>query len=99
MSDLRLRRVTKEIARAFEVQVSSFLDQVLSVCVLTQGCNNDYKTDNVSVEQMNDSPFHLRGSFQGPQDSPYEGGTFEVVRSAVIVIFSKSTCMIYLAKA
>ncbi|KAN0105335.1 ubiquitin-conjugating enzyme [Russula decolorans] len=56
MSDLRLRRITKEIAR----------------------CNNDYKTENISVELMDDSPFHLRGSLQGPQDSPYEGGNFEV---------------------
>ncbi|KAF8498534.1 ubiquitin-conjugating enzyme/RWD-like protein [Russula emetica] len=41
-------------------------------------CNNDYKTENISVELMDDSPFHLRGSFQGLQDSPYEGGNFEV---------------------
>ena len=32
---------------------------------------------------MDDSPFYLRGSFQGPQDSPYEGGDFDVVSSTV----------------
>ncbi|KAI0270979.1 ubiquitin-conjugating enzyme/RWD-like protein [Russula aff. rugulosa BPL654] len=56
MSDLRLRRVTKEIAH----------------------CNDTYKTDNISVELMDNSPFHLRGSFRGPQDGLYEGGNFEV---------------------
>ena len=33
---------------------------------------------------MDNSPFHLRGSLQGPRDSPYEGGTFELVSSTVI---------------
>jgi hypothetical protein len=47
-------------------------------------CNNDYKTEKFSVELVDDSPFHLRGSFPGPQDSPYEGGNFEVVSSTVI---------------
>jgi ubiquitin-conjugating enzyme (huntingtin interacting protein 2) len=40
-------------------------------------CNHD-ETTNIKIELIDDSPFHLRGSFRGPQDSPYEGGHFEV---------------------
>ncbi|KAH9983908.1 ubiquitin-conjugating enzyme/RWD-like protein [Russula compacta] len=40
-------------------------------------CNND-KTTTVNIELINDSHSHLRGSFEGPQDSPYEGGHFEI---------------------
>ena len=47
--------------------------------LLNSGCNQD-KTANINIELIDDSPFHLRGSFQGPQNSPYEGGRFEVVR-------------------
>jgi ubiquitin-conjugating enzyme (huntingtin interacting protein 2) len=39
---------------------------------------------------MDDTPFHLRGSFQGPQDSPYEGGNFEEV-SSIPLSFSPRT--------
>src|SRR6266436_5783051 len=28
---------------------------------------------------IDDSPFHLKGSFPGPEDTPYQGGHFEVV--------------------
>lgn len=28
---------------------------------------------------INESPFHLKGSFPGPEGTPYEGGQFEVV--------------------
>lgn len=38
-------------------------------------------TTNINIEPFDDSPFHLRSSFQGPHDSPYEGGHFEVVSS------------------
>ncbi|KAI0248334.1 ubiquitin-conjugating enzyme/RWD-like protein, partial [Lactifluus subvellereus] len=40
-------------------------------------CKND-KSSNINIELIDNSPFHLRGSFEGPQDTPYEGGHFEV---------------------
>jgi hypothetical protein len=33
----------------------------------------------IKIEPVEESPFHLKGSFPGPQDTPYEGGHFEVV--------------------
>ena len=45
-----------------------------------QDCKND-KTSQIKIELVDDSPFHLKGSFPGPQDTPYEGGHFEVVRN------------------
>jgi hypothetical protein len=59
--------------------------RLISLCTLHQGCNEGYKSENVSVELMGDSPFHLRGSFPGPQDSPYEDGNFDVVSSTIIL--------------
>jgi len=40
-------------------------------------CKND-KTSNVQIELVDNSPFHLKGSFQGPEDTPYAGGHFDV---------------------
>jgi len=40
-------------------------------------CKND-KTSNIRIDLVGDSPFHLKGSFPGPQGTPYEGGTFDV---------------------
>ncbi|KAF5314978.1 hypothetical protein D9619_007555 [Psilocybe cf. subviscida] len=40
-------------------------------------CKND-KTSNIKIELMDESPFHLKGSFPGPEDTPYQGGNFEV---------------------
>ncbi|KAJ2918721.1 hypothetical protein MD484_g1694, partial [Candolleomyces efflorescens] len=40
-------------------------------------CKND-KTSNIRIEMINESPFHLKGSFPGPEGTPYEGGQFEV---------------------
>jgi len=40
-------------------------------------CKND-KTSNIRIELVADSPFHLKGSFPGPEGTPYEGGTFDV---------------------
>ncbi|KAJ3931053.1 MAG: ubiquitin-conjugating enzyme/RWD-like protein [Lentinula lateritia] len=40
-------------------------------------CKND-RTSNISLELIDNSPFHLRGSFPGPEDTPYQGGHFEV---------------------
>jgi hypothetical protein len=44
-----------------------------------QDCKND-KSSNINIDLIDNSPFHLRGSFEGPQGTPYEGGHFEVVR-------------------
>ncbi|KAJ6527125.1 ubiquitin-conjugating enzyme/RWD-like protein [Mycena capillaripes] len=40
-------------------------------------CKND-KTSNIRIDLVDSSPFHLKGSFPGPEDTPYEGGLFEV---------------------
>ncbi|TCD66854.1 hypothetical protein EIP91_000808 [Steccherinum ochraceum] len=40
-------------------------------------CKND-KTSKIRVELVDNSPFHLIGSFLGPEGTPYEGGHFEV---------------------
>ncbi|KII90998.1 hypothetical protein PLICRDRAFT_697404 [Plicaturopsis crispa FD-325 SS-3] len=40
-------------------------------------CKND-KTSNIRIDLIDESPFHLKGSFPGPEDTPYEGGHFEV---------------------
>ncbi|KAG5649992.1 hypothetical protein H0H81_001137 [Sphagnurus paluster] len=40
-------------------------------------CKND-KTSNIKIELIDESPFHLKGSFPGPEGTPYEGGHFEV---------------------
>lgn len=42
-------------------------------------CKND-KTSNIRIDLIDSSPFHLKGSFPGPEDTPYQGGHFEVVR-------------------
>ncbi|KAF8194415.1 ubiquitin-conjugating enzyme/RWD-like protein [Mycena galopus ATCC 62051] len=40
-------------------------------------CKND-KTSNIRIDLIDSSPFHLKGSFPGPEDTPYQGGLFEV---------------------
>ncbi|KAG6336257.1 hypothetical protein ID866_2834 [Astraeus odoratus] len=40
-------------------------------------CKND-KSSNIKIELVDNSPFHLKGSFPGPKDTPYEGGLFEI---------------------
>ncbi|KAN0131505.1 Ubiquitin-conjugating enzyme/RWD-like protein [Lactarius tabidus] len=40
-------------------------------------CKND-TSSNINIDLIDNSPFHLRGSFDGPQDTPYDGGHFEV---------------------
>ena len=42
-------------------------------------CKND-KTSKIMVDLVDNSPFHLIGSFLGPEGTPYEGGHFQVVR-------------------
>jgi ubiquitin-conjugating enzyme (huntingtin interacting protein 2) len=34
----------------------------------------------IRVALVDESPFHLIGTFPGPDGSPYAGGTFDVVR-------------------
>jgi ubiquitin-protein ligase len=46
--------------------------------LLVADCKND-KSSNIRIDLIDESPFHLKGSFPGPQDTPYEGGHFEVV--------------------
>lgn len=41
-------------------------------------CKND-KSSNISIELVDESTFHLKGSFTGPEGTPYEGGRYEVV--------------------
>lgn len=40
-------------------------------------CKNDHDT-TVTVEPLDDNLCHLHGTFQGPKDTCYEGGTFIV---------------------
>ncbi|KAI0076707.1 hypothetical protein K474DRAFT_1622360 [Panus rudis PR-1116 ss-1] len=40
-------------------------------------CKND-KTSKIAIELIDDNPFHLKGSFDGPEDTPYQGGRFDV---------------------
>lgn len=41
-------------------------------------CKND-KTSSIKIETIDESPFHLKGSFPGPEGTPYQGGNFEIV--------------------
>lgn len=40
-------------------------------------CKND-KASKVSIELVDNSPYHLIGSFDGPEGTPYEGGHYKV---------------------
>ena len=73
--DARLRRVNKEIAgESCGVQSEDLV--LITPCV---DCKND-KTSKVTIELVDSSPYHLIGSFDGPEGTPYEGGHFKVVR-------------------
>jgi ubiquitin-protein ligase len=52
--------------------------------ILEADCKND-KTSNIKLDLVGESPFHLKGSFPGPEGTPYEGGHFEVVRLLIII--------------
>lgn len=54
-----------------------------SILQLCSDCKND-KTSNISLDLIDNSPFHLRGSFPGPEDTPYQGGHFEVVCKRIV---------------
>jgi ubiquitin-protein ligase len=50
---------------------------------LTDAMRADCKRDagsGIRVALVDESPFHLIGTFPGPDGSPYAGGTFDVVR-------------------
>ncbi|KZV86660.1 hypothetical protein EXIGLDRAFT_724541 [Exidia glandulosa HHB12029] len=40
-------------------------------------CKND-KASKITIDLVDDSPFHLIGAFDGPEGTPYEGGRFQV---------------------
>ena len=42
-------------------------------------CKND-KSSKITIDLVDDNPFHLIGGFDGPDGTPYEGGRFQVVR-------------------
>ncbi|KAH9967141.1 ubiquitin-conjugating enzyme/RWD-like protein [Russula dissimulans] len=50
------------------------------ICRMTKkiACCNDDNSTNIHIELIDISLFHLRGSFEDPRDSPYEGGHFEL---------------------
>jgi ubiquitin-conjugating enzyme (huntingtin interacting protein 2) len=73
--DARLRRINKEIAGTFILETEPTLVDLQTG--LTD-CKSD-KTSNVQIELIDNSPYHLKGSFQGPEDTPYAGGQFDVV--------------------
>jgi ubiquitin-protein ligase len=39
----------------------------------------------IRVALVDESPFHLIGTFPGPDGSPYAGGTFDVVRASLYI--------------
>jgi ubiquitin-conjugating enzyme (huntingtin interacting protein 2) len=41
-------------------------------------CKND-RHSKINIDLVDESPFHLIGSFDGPEGTPYEGGRYEVV--------------------
>jgi len=74
--DARLRRVNKEISGKYNGEPRN-----PSQCA-DRSPRKDCKADKeslITVELVDDSPFHLVGSFPGPSDTPYEGGHYEVV--------------------
>ncbi|KAI9065964.1 hypothetical protein FKP32DRAFT_1566790 [Trametes sanguinea] len=40
-------------------------------------CKND-KASKITIDLVEDNPFHLIGAFDGPEGTPYEGGRFQV---------------------
>ena len=85
--DARLRRVNKEIAGTTRSFPSS-LQKILTVGTAPD-CKND-KTSNIRIDLIDSSPFHLKGSFPGPEDTPYQGGHFEVVRRLRVISYQPS---------
>jgi ubiquitin-conjugating enzyme (huntingtin interacting protein 2) len=72
--DARLRRVNKEIAgESRAIDISYLVDQRTR-----SDCKND-QTSKVTIDLVGNSPYHLIGSFDGPEGTPYEGGHYKVV--------------------
>ncbi|KAI0927639.1 hypothetical protein AcV5_008121 [Taiwanofungus camphoratus] len=42
-------------------------------------CKND-RSSRITIDLVDNSPYHLIGAFDGPEGTPYEGGHFQVVR-------------------
>lgn len=77
--DARLRRVNKEITGTSSPRNPKPTSAGVNTMTWhVPDCKND-KTSNVQIELIDNSPFHLKGSFQGPEGTPYEGGRFDVV--------------------
>ncbi|ELU36879.1 ubiquitin-conjugating enzyme e2-24 kda [Rhizoctonia solani AG-1 IA] len=55
-------------------------------------CKND-KASKISIELIDDNPFHLCGSFPGPEDTPYQGGTYQVVYHPNVSSASGAICL------
>lgn len=55
-----------------------YIDLYLVWIITLIDCQND-KSSNIKIEQINDDLFHLKGTFLGPEGTPYEGGQYEVV--------------------
>ena len=77
--DARLRRVNKEIAGTTSILEVIHNDTHISDTLPSADCKND-KTSNITIDLVDNSPFHLKGSFIGPEGTPYEGGRYDVVR-------------------
>ena len=45
------------------------------------------KASNITVDLVGESLTHLTGTFIGPEDTPYHGGTYEVVSTGVRCVF------------
>ncbi len=77
--DARLRRVNKEIAGRFRVSKPPKQPPPLTCYPLNApDCKKD-KASNIDIQLVDENPFHLIGSFPGPEDTPYQGGHFQVV--------------------
>ena len=80
MSNARLRRVNKEIAGTPQsFRPGRVRRAQLTVATASVDCKND-KSSRVHVDLVDNFPYHLKGSFVGPEGTPYEGGHFVVVR-------------------
>jgi hypothetical protein len=98
MSDARLRRVQKEILglfHDFSQRIAPLTIECLFYSSPFADCKND-KVSKIAIELIDDSPFHLKGSFDGPEDTPYEGGRYEVVSKFNLVLVRASAKMICL---
>lgn len=86
MADIRLRRVNKELQdirndQESKVQISLVDGESLNVASREKGYSSAISLTGLSPSspyRLTESPFHLVGTFPGPQGSPYEKGIFDV---------------------